>query len=84
MLYFNINKKKGNVKMVRISIYTEGAAFANERGNYTNYSKNTEVARILRKLADQISENPDVSWDSVILMDQNGNSVGSFISLNEK
>ena len=70
--------------MVRISIYTEGAAFANERGNYTNYSKNTEVARILRKLADQISDNPDVSWDSVILMDQNGNSVGSFISLNEK
>jgi len=70
--------------MVRINISTEGAAFANERGNYTNYSKNTEVARILRKLADQISDNPDVSWESVILIDQNGNSAGSFIVLDEE
>lgn len=69
--------------MVRISIYTEGAAFANERGNYTNYSKNTEVARILKKLADQILDNPDVEWDGVILMDQNGNSVGSYLTFTD-
>lgn len=66
--------------MVKIQIKTEGAAFANKRGLNTNYSKNVEVARILRKLADQISDNPDVSWESVILIDQNGNSVGSFIT----
>jgi len=65
--------------MVKIQIRTEGSAFADVRGVYTNYSKNIEVARILRKLADQISDNPDVSWESVILIDQNGNSVGSFI-----
>ena len=69
--------------MVRININTEGAAFANERGNYTNYSKNMEVTRILRKLADQISENPDVAWENVILMDQNGNSVGSYLTFTD-
>ena len=69
--------------MVRININTEGAAFANERGNYTNYSKNVEVARILKKLADQILDNPDVEWDGVILMDQNGNSVGSYLTFTD-
>lgn len=67
--------------MVRIEIKTEGAAFANEVGEYTNHSRNMEVARILRNLVNQINESSDANWSKVILVDQNGNVVGKYETL---
>ena len=63
---------------IKIVINTDNAAFCNEDGNQTCYTRNFEVARILKNLAKQLEERPDVDWNSVILMDINGNSVGSF------
>jgi hypothetical protein len=71
--------------MVKIVINTEGAAFADAAGNYTNFSVNLEVADILRKLADRLTLVPDAMIGrEVPIMDGNGNKVGTFISTKEE
>lgn len=57
--------------MLRLSIRTKNAAFENH--------KSSEVARILRDLADRL-DNADLTYpqlDGTLLRDLNGNTVGN-------
>lgn len=66
--------------MVKITIKTDNAAFQDEFSNIDSNVRNQEVARILRNLASQLEKSVEqgVDWNSVILLDINGNSVGSY------
>lgn len=66
--------------MVKITIKTDNAAFQDEFSNIDSNVRNQEVARILRNLANQLEKSVEegVDWNSVILLDINGNSVGSY------
>lgn len=64
--------------MVNIQIKTEKASFADKNGNYTNYSRNMEVSRILRQLADQLAICPDAEWTYVTLWSQHGKPIGNY------
>ncbi len=64
--------------MIHIKISTDGAAFTDAEGIRSTFFKNMEVARILKKLADQIEQNPDTDWNSISLFDENGNFVGNY------
>jgi hypothetical protein len=55
--------------MLTIVIETDNAAFADSTAG-------REVARILRKLADQVEDWPGVNTFSIGLRDLNGNTVG--------
>ena len=65
--------------MVSIKINTNNAAFHDESGVLNIEHRNYEIARILRSLSDKLEMNASIDWNSVMLMDSNGNSVGSFI-----
>ena len=66
--------------MVKITIKTDNAAFQDEFSTIDSNVRNQEVARILRNLANQLEKSVEegVDWNSVILLDINGNSVGSY------
>lgn len=66
--------------MVKITIKTDNAAFQDEFSNINSNVRNQEIARILRNLASQLEKSVEqgVDWNSVILLDINGNSVGSY------
>ena len=65
--------------MVKIIINTNTAAFTDEiAGKNDPDRRNEEVARILENLAAQLKGMQGVNWESVILLDFNGNAVGSY------
>ena len=66
--------------MVKIIIKTQGAAFTDGVSYLSPSARNIEVARILKKLANQLEQSAEtgIDWNSVILLDINGNSVGSY------
>ena len=55
--------------MFKLRIATENAAFENDAGS--------EVARILRKLADTVQDWPGANHFTIGLRDLNGNKVGT-------
>lgn len=65
--------------MVKIIINTNSAAFTDEvAGKNDPDMRNEEVARILENLAAQLKGMKGVNWESVALLDFNGNVVGSY------
>lgn len=58
---------------IRITIETGNAAFGD-----SPQECGTEVARILRDLADKLEETDPEDYDGAKLMDYNGNKVGRF------
>lgn len=62
---------------LRITIETDNAAFADDGGSHTPFSRGAEVARILRALATKVDATGiDANADRP-LYDFNGNNVGS-------
>ena len=58
---------------LEITLDTDNAAFCNEDGDTSGYSRDTEVARILSDLARRINKSGMADY---VLTDINGNSVG--------
>ena len=64
--------------MIQIQIKTDNAAFKGADGTENSFNRNMETVRILEGLVKKIKENSDTDWQSVALMDLNGNFVGNF------
>ena len=63
--------------MFTLTIKTGNAAFANEDGKPDAYSRDREIARLLRRVAKRL-EDGDGSIDLETIIDGNGNTVGKW------
>ncbi|QAU06679.1 hypothetical protein SEA_WILLIAMBOONE_179 [Gordonia phage WilliamBoone] len=61
----------------KLNIRTGNDAFTDPNEQSSDYARNQEIARILRKAADYIAEY-GVGHQTLSILDQNGNRVGGY------